>query len=193
MLRSMFPHAYVLGSMFSTCFMLSSMCLCAACHACVPRARLCLSCHVLLLLFYRFVFLSCVLAYWFGPDLDPMVFVIVHRPWPTLKGLDHSYLHIYACLLLCFMNALAFLVLGFATLDALSRFSGCVVTSNAHEALSRCNHFGIHHHDAGRFVRTLPFFHSAWGLCLPCLFVPPVRFLCIFTRLLICPCISLAC
>ena len=30
-------------------------------------------------------------------------------------------------------------------------------------------------------------------LCLPCLFVPPVGFLCIFTRLLTCSCMSLAC
>ena len=46
--RSMFSHAYVLGSMFSTGFILSSMCLCAPCNVCVPRPRLCLSCHALL-------------------------------------------------------------------------------------------------------------------------------------------------
>ena len=39
---------YMLKSMFSTCFIPSSMCLCAPCHVCVPRPRLCLSCHVLL-------------------------------------------------------------------------------------------------------------------------------------------------
>ena len=49
-----------------------------------------------------------------------MVFVAVCTPWPTSKGLDHPYLHVYACLLLCFMLVIAFLVLGFATLDALS-------------------------------------------------------------------------
>ena len=122
MFRPMFPHACVRGSMFSTCFVLSSMCLCAPCHVCVPRPRLCLSCHVLLLPFCRFVFLSCVLAYRFGPNLDPMVFVIVYTPWPTSKGLDHSYLHVYTCLLLCFMLILAFLVLGFTTLNTLSGF-----------------------------------------------------------------------
>ena len=53
--------------------------------------------------FVAFVSLSCVLAYWFKPDLDPMVFVIVHTPWPISKGLDHPYLHIYACLLLYFI------------------------------------------------------------------------------------------
>ena len=49
-----------------------------------------------------------------------MVFVAVCTLWPTSKGLDHPYLHVYACLLLCFMLVIAFLVLGFATLDALS-------------------------------------------------------------------------
>ena len=51
-----------------------------------------------------------------------MVFVIVRTPWPTLKGLDHPYLHVYACSLLCFMLVLASLVQGFAMLDALSGF-----------------------------------------------------------------------
>ena len=26
-----------------------------------------------------------------GPDLDPIVFVIVHTPWPIPKGLDHTF------------------------------------------------------------------------------------------------------
>ena len=53
-----------------------------------------------------------------------MVFVIICIPWPILKGLDHLYLHVYVCLLLCFMLVLASLVQGFATLDT---FSGFVV------------------------------------------------------------------
>ena len=48
MSRSMFSHAYVLGSMFFTCFILSPMCSCIPCHVCVPRPGICLSCHVLL-------------------------------------------------------------------------------------------------------------------------------------------------
>ena len=127
MVRFLFSHAYMLGFRFFhvyvlglymlmcmflfllvliyvfTCFILSSMCLCAPCHVCVPRPRLCLSCHVLLWPFCCFVFLSCVLAYWFGPDLDPMVFVIVHTPWPISKGFTNPILHVYACLLLYFM------------------------------------------------------------------------------------------
>ena len=49
----------------------------------------------------------------------PMVFVIVHTPWPISKGLDHLDFHVFACLLLCFMLVLASLVLGFAMFDAL--------------------------------------------------------------------------
>ena len=51
-----------------------------------------------------------------------MVFVIVHTLWPISKGLDHPYLHVCACLLLCFMLVLASLVLGFATFDALGGY-----------------------------------------------------------------------
>ena len=118
-------HMLVCSVLCSACFMLSSMCLCAPCHVCMLRPRLCLSCHVLLYPFCHFIFLSFVLAYWFGPDLDPMVFVIIHTPRPTSKGLtskglDHLVLHVYAHLLLCFLLMLASLVPGFATLDVLS-------------------------------------------------------------------------
>ena len=51
-----------------------------------------------------------------------MVLIIVHTPWPISKGLGHPYLHVCACLLLCFMLVLASLVLGFATFDALSGY-----------------------------------------------------------------------
>ena len=49
---------------------------------------------------------------------------LCHRPRTSthIKGFGSSYLHVYACLLLCFMLVLASLVLGFATLDALSGF-----------------------------------------------------------------------
>ena len=49
-----------------------------------------------------------------------MVIVIIRTPWSISKDLDHPYLHVYACLLLCFMLVLASLVLGFAMLNALS-------------------------------------------------------------------------
>ena len=41
-------HMLVCSDLCSAFFMPSSMCLCALCHVCVPRPRLCLSCHVLL-------------------------------------------------------------------------------------------------------------------------------------------------
>ena len=104
MSRSMFSHAYVFGSTFSTCFFLYSMCLCAPCHVQKPRP-ICLSCHVLLSPFCCFIFLSCILAYWFRSDLDPLVFVIGHAPWLISKGLDHPYLHVYACLLASMLYA----------------------------------------------------------------------------------------
>ena len=40
------------------------------------------------------------------------------------------------------MHVLAFLVLGFATLDALSGVLGCMVTFDSHEALFGCKHLG---------------------------------------------------
>ena len=54
-----------------------------------------------------------------------MVIVIIRTPWSISKGLDHPYLHVYACLLLCFMLVLASIVLGFATLDALASLWLC--------------------------------------------------------------------
>ena len=68
----------------------------------------------------------------------------------------------------------------------------CVVTSDAHEALFRCNHLGGISRCRVALCVPFPFLLRAM-LCLPCLFVPPVGFLCIFTRLLTCSCISLAC
>ena len=45
-----------------------------------------------------------------------------HRPYTSthIKGFGSPILHVYTCLLLCFMLVLASLVLGFAMIDALS-------------------------------------------------------------------------
>ena len=99
------PCAYVLHALF-VCLDLGNVC-----HAMCYYSP-----------FVAFVSLSCILAYWFGPNLDPMVFVIIHTPWLISKGLDHPYLYVYICVLLCFMLMLASLVLGFTTFDALSGF-----------------------------------------------------------------------
>ena len=49
---------------------------------------------------------------------------LCHCPYALahIKGFGSPHLHVYACLLLCFMLVLASLVLGFATLDALSEY-----------------------------------------------------------------------
>ena len=47
--------------------------------------------------FVTLSFFLVFLAYFFKLDIDPMVFFIVHTPWPISKGLDHSY---FACLCL---------------------------------------------------------------------------------------------
>ena len=96
-------HMLVCLDLCSIHFMPSSMCLCTPCHVCVPRPRLCLSCHLLLQSFCRFTFLFFILAYWLGPDLDPVVFVIVYIPWPISKGLDHPF----ACL--CLLASMLYL------------------------------------------------------------------------------------
>ena len=49
---------------------------------------------------------------------------LCHCPYilAHIKGFGSPYLHVYTCLLLCFMIVLASLVLGFAMLDALNGF-----------------------------------------------------------------------
>ena len=49
---------------------------------------------------------------------------LCHCPYALahIKGFGSPHLHVYACLLLCFMLVLASLVLGFATLDAFSEY-----------------------------------------------------------------------
>ena len=138
-------------------------------------------------LFVPFIAFSCVLAYWFGPDLDPMVFVTVHTPWPISKGLDHPFcMSMFTC-----SNALSFvlasLVLGFVMFDTLHGldlvwlcpthmrpYSDVTIWEASLDARSLCAY-------------PSPFFSTMCTICLPCLFEPPVGFICIFTHLLTCP------
>ena len=99
------------------------LCACVL-HAMFMCLGLDLVCHAMCycIPFVHFIVFSCVLAQWLGPDLDPMIFVIVHTSRPTSKGLDHPICMsilacFYASMLLCFMLVLASLVLGFAMLD----------------------------------------------------------------------------
>ena len=98
-------------------------------------------------------------------------------------------------MLACFYalsSMLASLVLGFTRLDAFSRF---VVVRLHLTPLRPCLDINIW--DASPWCQLLRAYLSPFLLramiCLPCLFMPPIGFLCIFTRLLTCPCISLAC
>ena len=104
-------------------------------------------------------------------DLWSLSSSMYHGPYQ--KGLDHSYLHIYACLLLCFTLVLASLVLGFATLDALSGF---VVVWLYLTTIRPCLDVTIW--DASPWCRLLRAYLSPFPLhamsCLPCLFVPPM-------------------
>ena len=119
--RSMLSHACVLGSMFSTCFMPSSMCLCTPCHVYVLRPRLCL--HAMCYC-SPFVTLSFFLEFW------PIGSNSIWTLWSLSSFVNwgphqrvgiNPIFHVFARLLLCLL-VLASLVLGFAMLDALSGF-----------------------------------------------------------------------
>ena len=88
-----------------------------------------------------------------------MVLVIVHTPLSISKGLDHSYLHVYTCLLLCFILVLASLVLDFTTLDA---FNGFMVLWLHLTPMRPCSDVTIWEVslDAGLLHAYLPFFAS---------------------------------
>ena len=109
---------------------------------------------------------------------------LCHCPYTKahIKRFGPSYLHVYACLLLCFMLMLTSLVLGFTTLDALSRF----MVVWLHLTLMRpCLDVTIW--DASPWCQLLRAYLYSFSfcvmICLPCLFVPPVGFLYIFTCL----------
>ena len=216
MVGSLSSHAYMLGFVFFHAFMLTSTCLDLCFHmptcldlcslhaicyfpcACALHAMfMCLdlgyACHAMCYCspFVPFVSISCVLAYWFRPDLDPMFFIIIRTPWPILKGLDHPIcMSMFPCSH-ALSSMLASLVLGFATLDTLNGF---VVVWLHLTPIRPCVDVTILEAspDARLLCAYPSFFLLCVMLCLPCLFAPPVGFLYIFTCLLTCPCMSLA-
>ena len=149
-------------------------------------------CHVMC---YCSLFVDCLSFLCFG-------LLVWIRSWPYglgyhqytlahIKGFESSYLHVYACLLICFMLVLASLVLGFAMLNALSGFVVVwlrptpirpYLDVTIWNALPWCQLPRAH----------LSLFLLRVMICLPCLFVPPVGSIC-FTCLLTCPCMSLPC
>ena len=84
-----------------------------------------------------------------------------HCPYTLahIKGFGSSILHVYACLLLCFMLVLASLVLGFATLDVLS---GRVVVWYIWRSWGPVwmQPLATHCHDASCFVHAFTLFRS---------------------------------
>ena len=117
------PCLYVQISVF-TCFdqfVLHALChlSCALRLVYVLRPRPCLSCHVLLQTFCSFYCIFLCFGLMVQPDLDLWSLSSSMYHGPYQKGLDHSYLHVYACLLLCFTLVLASLVLGFVMFGAL--------------------------------------------------------------------------
>ena len=98
-----------------------------------------------------------------------MVFVIVHTPRPTSKGLDHPICMsmLYACASLSCSRL-------FHAQRPLRAWS-CLVTFDAHKALFGCDYLGGI--SGCRVASCVPFpFPQHTMLCLPCLFVPPVGF-----------------
>ena len=94
-----------LCSHMSMCLDLCSLyALCYLPCACVLHAMfVCLDlgyvCHAMCYCspFVPFIVFSCVLAYWFEPDLDPVVSIIVQTQRPTSKVFGSS---LFACLCL---------------------------------------------------------------------------------------------
>ena len=119
---------------------------------------------------------------------------LCHRPYTSthIKGFGSPILHVYASLLLWFILVLASLVVGFATLDA---FSGFMVAQLHPIPMRPCLDVTIW--EALPWCQLLRAYLSPFPLyaliCLPCLFVPLVGFLYIFTCLLKCQYISPAC
>ena len=115
MSRSMFSHAWVLGSMLCLLYamfhvlVLSMPCLCAQ-----TQAMFVMPCAIvaLLSLYLSFLYFGLLVQTRSRP------YGLHHRPQTLayIKGFGSPNLHIYACLLLCFMIVLTFLVLGFAIL-----------------------------------------------------------------------------
>ena len=161
-----FLHAYIFGATFLRFYAMFSLILC----------------------------LFLVLGWWLGLcahmlDIMSMVrpcllfFGSLHCPYTLahIKGFGSPILHVYTCLLLCFMLVLASLVLGFAMIDALS----WPVVVWLHPMPKRpC--LDATTWDASPWCRLLHAYLSPFPLlamiCLPCLFVPLVGFICIFTR-----------
>ena len=73
-------------------------CACAL-HAMFVCLDLGYICHAMCY-YSPFVALSFFLMFW---PFGRIYILTIRTPWPISKGLDHPYLHVYVCLLLCFI------------------------------------------------------------------------------------------
>ena len=119
MCRSMFSTFLDRCSLHTLCY-LSCACALHAVFACINLGYVVMLCAIVTLLSLCLSF-TC-----FGLMVrtQSRPYGLCHFPYTKahIKGFGSPQFHVYACLLLCFMLVLASLVLGFATLDALSGF-----------------------------------------------------------------------
>ena len=100
---------------------------------------------------------------------------LCHHPYTLahIKGFGSPVLHVYAWLLLRFIFHASLYNSRLCHVWCPPRAWSCLITSNAHEALFRCNHLVC--------IAMMPVatcipspFMLCTMVCLPCLFVPPL-------------------
>ena len=98
---------YMLRSMFSTCH----LCACVL-HAMFMCLGLDLVCHAMCYFSHFIPFYRIFLCFGLMVRTRSRPYGLCHRPYTKahIKGFGSSYLHVYACLLLCFMLMLTSLV-----------------------------------------------------------------------------------
>ena len=181
-------HMLVCLDLCSICFM-PCACVLNAMFVCLDLGYVC---HAMCYC-SPFVALSFFLAFgllvrtWCRPyGLSHCPYTLAH-----IKGFGSPVLHVYACLLLYFIFNVS-LVLGFAMFGALHGLDLVWLHSTPTRPC-----LGVIAWDASLDARSLYAYPSLFSLraiiCLSCLFVSSVGFICIFTRLLTCLCMSLAC
>ena len=183
----LFPFLYVLYALCHlpcTCA-LHAMFVCLSLDL-VSRAMCCCSPIV------PFIASSCVFGLLVRTQSRPYKLCHCPNTEAHIKGFGSPYFHVYACLLLYFMPMLAFLILGFAMLDA---FCGLDLVW-LHLTPMRPS-LDVTTWDASQRCLLLRAYLSAF--CTPCddilamLVCAPIGFICIFTCLFTCSCMSLAC
>ena len=183
------PMCLDLCSLHALCH-LPCACMLHAMLVCLGLDLFVMPCAIAAILFL----LSHFLVFWHLVRARSRPYGLCHHPYTLvyIKGFGSPIFHVCACLLLCFMLVLASLVLSFATFDAFSGFVVVCLDSMPFEALFGCSHLGCIAMMPVASCTLIPF-SAPCDDCLSCFFMPPVGFICIFTRLFTCSCMSLAC